>query len=537
MELDLMIRNGLVFDGLGNPPRQLDVGIRGDRTVWMGRGGEHSARQILQADGLFVTPGFIDMHSHGDMLCFMDGKIRRAKIAQGITTDLSGQCGIGPAPIQPGMEAWRQFVAPVIGNPGTAGWNWPGFGDFLYEAETRGTPHNIAYLVAHGAVRASVLGLESGIARGRDLENMQELLRQSLSQGAFGMSFGLSYLPGMFADPVEIQALAKVLAAHDRILMVHIRSHSLEMREAVEEMIGTARKTGVRLHISHLKSYRNRRYGLEGSVLREMVESAAQDVDITFDEHPYLAGSTTLSQLLPPWAREGGAPAMTGRIRDRQSRDRLLGELSDPGFTVPGWDNYWGIAGWDRIIISSVEKDHNRWMENQSLPDVARRMGTTVQGALLEILEDEGSSSCMVIRDLFSDDDLITLMQSPLAMVGSDGIPTGTPHPRMFGTFPVFLRKLVREHRALTWEDAISRITGKSAARLGLQHRGLIREGYMADLVIFDPETLDAPEDYSRPEEPPRGIREVVVNGVTAGSGNESGRILRALPAENGMEE
>jgi len=537
MELDLMIRNGFVFDGLGNPPRRLDVGIRGDRIAWLGQGGEHTARRTLQADGLFVTPGFIDMHSHGDMLCFMEGKIRRAKIAQGITTDLSGQCGIGPAPMRPGMEAWRQYVAPVIGNPDTAGWDWPAFGDFLNEAKTRGTPHNTAYLVAHGAIRAAVLGLEARTARSRDLKKMQELLEQSLIQGAFGMSFGLSYLPGMFADPLETKALAEVLAAHDRILMVHIRSHSLEMREAVEEMIGTARETGVRLHISHLKSYRNRRYGLEGSVLREMVESAAREVDITFDEHPYLAGSTTLSQLLPPWAREGGAPAMIARIREPESRTRLLSELSDPDFTVSGWDNYWGIAGWSRIVVSSVEKDHNRWMENRSLPDLARTMGTTVQEALLKILEDEGSASCMVIRDLFSDDDLVTLMQSPLAMVGSDGIPTGTPHPRMFGTFPVFLRKLVKEHRALSWEDAVFRITGKSAARLGLKNRGVIREGFMADLVVFDPESLDAPEDYSRPEDPPRGIREVVVNGVTAGSGMEAGQILRAHPAENEMEE
>lgn len=524
---DIKIAGATVFDGSGAARKKLDVAIQDGIIVEVAESIEGEARRVVDAQGLCLSPGFIDMHAHCDLLSFREEPVRSSRVMQGITTDCSGQCGMSAAPFREDMNDWKSYFLPVIGDAQKASWNWPKFGDFLSEVEKRPMLHNQTFLVSHGSIRASVVGLEDEVITPALMQGMKEALREALSAGAYGMSFGLSYLPGMYTDKKEILELAKVLAEEDRIFMVHIRSHSDRMTEAVEEMIEITRLSGVKMHISHLKSYGKEEFGLTPEEILQMLKDAWDEgLDITFDEHPYSGGSTTLSQVLPPWIRNGGAATMCKRLNDSASLDRLEEELSDPGFGIPGWDNFSAIAGWDKILVSSIAKEENRKYANKTITDIAQELKLSETRAAAKVIADDEGKSAMMMLDIFSDGDLAKMMAPKVAMVGSDGIPTGRSHPRLYGTMPLFFQKIVKEQKVLTMEEAVRRVTSLSASRLGISDRGLIKPGYMADLVLFDEQKLGVDEDYMTELISPRGILEVFVNGASVTE--EKGRVLRA---------
>ncbi len=524
---DIKIAGATVFDGSGAAREKLDVAIKDGAIVEVAKGIEGTAKRVIDARGLCLSPGFIDMHAHTDLLSFREEPVRSSRVMQGITTDCSGQCGMSAAPYRKDMTDWKAYFLPVIGDAKEASWNWPTFGEFLAEVEQRPMLHNQTFLVSHGSIRASVVGLKDEVITPELMQGMKDMLRKSLSAGAFGMSFGLSYLPGMYTDKSEILELAKVLAEENRVFMVHIRSHSDRMTEAVEEMIEITRLSGVKMHISHLKSYGKEEFGLTPEEILEMLESAWDEgLDITYDEHPYSGGSTTLSQVLPPWIRNGGAAMMCKRLNDPACLERLEEELSDPGFGIPGWDNFSAIAGWDKILVSSVFKEENNKYANKTITDIAHELNVSATRAAAKVIAEDEGKSAMMMLDIFSDEDLAKMMASKVAMVGSDGIPTGRSHPRLYGTMPLFFQKMVKEQKVFTMEEAVRRVTSLSASRLGLTDRGLIKPGYMADLVLFDEKSLGVEEDYMAELSLPLGIREVFVNGASASE--EKGRLLRA---------
>ena len=524
---DLIIAGADLVDGSGRDRSKLDVAVKDGRVVSTKRRIQAPARRVVEAHGLILAPGFIDTHVHGDLLPYRTGAVRESRIRQGVTTDLSGQCGLGPAPFDGKHPDWKQCCVPVLGDAPGASWDWADFNAFLTETEKRPMLHNQAYLVSHGAVRAQVVGLTDAPIQAKQRQGLTAALGEALDAGAFGMSFGLSYLPGMYTQSEELRALAQVLADRDRLFMVHIRSHSDQMEESIGEMIEVTRATGVKMHLSHLRSYRNRQYGLTPERILALLEAAwAEGLDITYDEHPYRGGSTMLSQVLPPWVRDGGTACMCQRLRDSHCMNRLKKELSDADYGVPGWDHFSGIAGWDKILVSSLANERLSAWKNRTIADLAEDLGTTPLEAVARILlEDEGRSSMMML-EIFSDEDLADLMLPGAAMVGSDGIPTGRSHPRLYGSFPLFLQKMVRDQKILSLEEAIHRVTGLPASRLGLVKRGLIAEGYQADLVLLEEETIGVDEDYRKNISWPRGIREVFVNGASATE--EQGRLIRA---------
>jgi len=350
---------------------------------------------------------------------------------------------------------------------------------------------------------------------------MSMIVDEAMSQGSLGISYGLAYLPGMFAPKQELVTLSSVVAAHNGIMMIHIRSHSRQVREGMAEAIAVAKESGVKLQISHMRSYANQKYGITGQELIEMVEQARLDgVDVTFDEHPYRAGSTLLSQILPPWAKEGGGPEIIRRLKDPQLRTRLKEELTDNGPDYLGWDNFVGMVGWSNIMISSMFNEQNKWAEGQTAAQLAKKTGQNPIELVHEIIDQVAelliSDDCrcsMVMHNLFAEDDIVALIKHPLSQIGSDGIPTGKPHPRLYGTYPKFLGEYVRDKKLMTWEEGIKKITGDPARRLNLANKGFVKTDYCADLVVFEPEKINAPEDYNNPSEFPIGLNYTIVNG------------------------
>lgn len=518
--LDLAILGGLVVDGTGNPPEQKDLGIKDGKIVELARGLSITANQTIDATGNMVSPGFIDVHSHCDLVPFMSGPIRKSRIRQGVTTEISGQCGLGSAPYTENMEGWRNYLTPILGT-GPQSWDWPDFATFLRDIDRTEKPNNLAFLLGHGAVRAKVLGLKNISPSTGELTKMCALVDEAMSGGALGISYGLAYLPGMFAPQNELVALSSIVAAHDGIMMIHIRSHSLQVREGMTEALEVAKESGVKLQISHMRSYANRHYGVTGQELMEMVEKArSEGVDVTFDEHPYQAGSTLLSQVLPPWAKEGGGSEIVKRLKDPILRARLKDELRENGPKYPGWDNFVGMVGWPNIMISSTFKEQNKWAEGRTAVQLVSKPHSTritpaeeIVDHIANLLVSEECQSSMVMHNLFAEDDIVALLQHPLCQIGSDGIPTGKPHPRLFGTYPKFLGEYVRDKKLLTWAEGIKRITGDPARRLNLKQKGFIKQGYAADLVVFEPENICAPEDYNHPDTIPEGLNYTILNG------------------------
>jgi len=470
-----------------------------------------------------ITPGFIDVHSHCDLVPFMtDPNMKNSRVMQGVTTELVGQCGLGAVPYDPAtMEPWRDYLKAILGNP-DVDWTWRDFAGFGQALAGAPKQNHVAALVTHGALRAKVLGLADRIASPQELAEMERLLAQAMEQGAFGLSFGLSYLPGVFAPTEELLALCKVVAKYDGVIMVHIRSHSLFVVEAMQEMIDLAEKSGVKMHISHMRSYANREYGISGLELIEMVEKAkARGIDITYDQHPYTAGSTLLSQVLPPWAKAGGAAEIIARLKDPAVIAKLKEDYKNGGKEYNNWDNNVGICGWDNIVVSAVKKKENKRYQGKSLQEISEMMGLDVVEATARFIISDDAESCMVVHKMFTEKDIADLVAYPLSLIGSDGIPTGNPHPRLFGTFPKFFGTYVRDKKVMSWQEAVKRVTADSAERLGLKHKGLIRVGYDADLVVFDPAQIQDQEDYLNSAKAPLGISYVLVNGVVTKDGDQ----------------
>lgn len=533
---DVVITNGIVIDGTGGKGQSLDVGIAGGiiKAIDVNLGDQ--AGQVLDARGHIVAPGFIDVHSHCDLVPFMQGPVTHSRILQGVTTELVGQCGLGPVPYLSGaMAEWKQYLKAILGEPDVE-WNWTCFDSYLTALAGAKSPHNVGALVTHGALRAMVVGLGNTIPGEEHLLEMQHLLCESMEEGALGISFGLAYLPGVFASREEMVALCKVVAAFDGIMMIHIRSHSCQVREAMQEALTIAAESGVKLQISHMRSYANRAFGISGEELIAMVEEAVRrGVDVTFDQHPYTAGSTLLSQILPPWAKEGGGPRIVERLQDRAVVNRLREELQNTACNYPGWDNFIGIAGWGNLVLSAVKQPQHQKFVGKSLLEIAELLGVDVVEAAVKLIVDEEAQSCMVMHNLFSVQDIVDLLRHPLCQIGSDGIPTGNPHPRLYGTFPKFLGTYVRDRRLMSWEEAVKRLTGNPAKRLGLKDRGLLKPGCAADVVIFDPLLIRDHEDYNNPAQFVPGIDYVLVNGAIAvqngvATAAEKGKVLRRVP-------
>lgn len=517
MPPDILIKNGLVVDGTGNKAYNADIAIKDGIIAGIERNISCEAGVTIDASGLTVAPGFIDVHSHNDLVPFMDQNIRNLKLLQGVTTELVGQCGLGVVPcVEAESSVWKDYVRGVVGDPGIL-WNFTGMDRYFSAICSQGLKNNFAALVSHGAVRAYVIGFDGRAPRKDELARMCGIVDAALEAGAFGVSLGLQYMPAVFSTRDELEEICRVVSKHNGIVMVHLRNHDSTITDALEEIIDIADSSGVRLHISHLRSYNSTELGRSAGILLESVEKAAEKgISITFDEHLYISGSTLMTQLFPPWVTGKGRGGMLDRLKDRRVIEKIKLELSDMKIRYKGWDNYSAVSGWDGILITSVKTEKNRKYIGKTVGAVAGALGMHPVDFAAELLIEERLGVGIVTLNIFSEEDTIELIKHPLQMVGSDSIPAGVPHPRLYGNFPLFMGKFVRDKKALSLESAVKKCTLLPAKTLGIKDIGELSKGKRADITIFDFSAIEGFEDYSNPTLPPAGIKQVLLGGKIA---------------------
>ncbi len=495
---DLVINNGLIIDGKLTPRFYGNIGINSNRIVEISQN-ILAGRKIIDATGLIVSPGFIDLHSHGDFLPLLEDDFKQSRIRQGITTEIVGQCGIGPIPYnKETMIDYRKYTQPILGDIGK---NWE-FIDLngLAKITNGKMSHNMGYLIGLSSLRSYISGLEYRSLNPREIKAMTDIYEEQLLQGAFGLSLGLSYLPGVFASHDELIALAKVTKKYDGIIMAHIRSHGLDMTKAMNEFIDLGRETGAKIHISHCRSYKNKQFGITATKILDFVNSARKKgVSLTLDQHPYTTGSTFLNQLLPPEDRD------LERYEDKEYYATVEKNIGDIQYVIEGWDNMSLMVGFDNIYLPTY---------GCSIGELAKNDGSSNFSKLIEVLKKENGKIAMVVREMFDLEEIGLLLNDEHTYIGSDGLPSGRPHPRLFGAFPKVISDYVRDRNDLTLEAAIAKMTGAHIMRIG--NRGKIDVGAIADIVVFDYETIGHDESYSDDNVPPKGIVKVVLGGAIA---------------------
>jgi N-acyl-D-amino-acid deacylase len=521
--VDIVFRGARVVDGTGAPAYQADVGVRDGRIAAIG--GRIGGRRVVDADGLVLAPGFIDMHSHSDLRVLAEPD-HLAKVSQGVTTEVLGQDGLSYAPVDDAVLAvLRGQLAGWNDDPPGFEWNWRSVGEYLDRLD-RGIAVNAAYLVPQGTLRMLCVGYDDRPATDAELDRMRTVLARSLREGAVGMSSGLTYTPGMYADTAELTALCRVVGGLGGFYSPHHRSYGVGALEAYAEMVGVSHESGCPLHLAHATMNFEVNRGRAGELLGLLDDASAAGVDVTLDTYPYMAGATYLSALLPSWAGAGGPEATLARLSDVDMRERIRVEIEETGS-----DGCHGVpVDWAAIEVNGVRAAENAHLVGRSVAESARLAGRPPAELYFDVLISErlGTSCLMHVGD---EENVRAIMRHPAHTGGSDGLLVGDrPHPRGWGTFPRYLGRYVRELGVLGLEECVAHLTGRAARRLRLADRGLVKAGYAADLVLFDPDTVADRATFDRPRQPAVGIAHVLVNGVPV---IDEGRRTDALPGHS----
>jgi N-acyl-D-amino-acid deacylase len=524
---DLIIRGGDVIDGSGAPARVADVGVRAGRIEHVGDLSAAVAPDELDARGLVVSPGFIDVHTHSDLACFLgsdDEAVKLASVRQGVTTEVIGNCGWTPFPAVP--QRRQEILEHVASVFGPAARTFDSVADYRTAMAEQPLPTNLAPLVGHGTIRASVLGLEQVPADAAAVAAMSRSLEQALDEGAFGLSTGLVYPPGVYSDSEELVTLARVVASRGRIYTTHMRNEVDRVLEAVEEGLDVARRTGATVQLSHLKVAGRQQWGTIGDVLERIEQARADGYDVSGDAYPYTAGSTLLRAVLPPWVNAGGVTSMLERLGDSEIRRRIAGEYESG---LPGWQNFVAAAGWDGIVVASAAGRTD--VEGRSIAELAAEAGEIPADTAARLIV-ECRGEIVAVLHMMAEEDVRALIGDAHVLIGSDAIPLpGATHPRTAGTFARVLGHYVREQRLSELPSAIRRMTSVPAERFGVGRRGRLEDGYAADIVVFDPDTVLDGAGYTDSLRAPEGVRAVLVAGTAvirdgADTGHRPGRVL-----------
>ena len=500
---DTLIKNACIYDGTANKPFYADLLIREKLIKSIGRDLPATDCLCVDAAGLALAPGFINTHSHMELEVLKDPSLPSV-IQQGITTEVLGQDGSSVAPLHDGLlQELADNMAPLAGRIQKP-YPWRRFGEYLQTVERVKPAARFVSLVGHGTIRMNVMGSERRQPTQAELEQMKQMLAQCLQEGAKGLSFGLIYPPGSYGDTDELIQLAKVVAAYDGIVMVHMRNEKDKLLESIREMKQVVEESGVRLQISHFKSLGQVNWGKVREGLDMVQKMQDQGFDITFDQYPWTAACTGLKVCVPQWAFAGGEQEFQKRLADPIIYKKIRKETADE-ISVRG--------GGKSILIAETATQEYKWMAGKRMDEISQRLQLSTEDAVLKILQHEGP---LVIAIYFSisEDDVVQVMKSPFHCVCTDGIMGAFPHPRTYASFPRFLGHYVRDLGVMPLEQAIQHITQEPARRLRLWDRGMIREGLSAVLVLFDPEKIADINSYLDPTVTPVGIQGVWVEGV-----------------------
>ncbi|MBY0221332.1 N-acyl-D-amino-acid deacylase family protein [Sporosarcina aquimarina] len=516
---DLLIKNGRIVDGTGSPWYYADIAVSNGKIESIGLLTSQKAKTVIDAKQQVVSPGFIDMHTHSDLV-ILDEPLIEAKVRQGITTDLLGQDGIAAAPLPPEyVSTWQKNLAGLNGTPPIE-WDWETVGDYIQKIKRNNPSYNLAVLAPHGNIRMEVMGLANRPATDDEIKQMVAVLRRCLDEGAVGLSTGLIYLPCCFAEMKELEALCQVLGEYGAPLVIHQRSEGDEILESMDELIAMMKRCGAHLHFSHLKNCGKDNWYKTEQVLEKIDKAREDGLEVTFDQYPYIAGSTMFSAILPPWAHDGGTEEMLKRLEDESLREKMIEEMKS---ALKGWDSMSKWAGWDGIIITSVDSDEKSYCVGKTVTEIAEIEGKSEAVTALDLILHEKNGVGM-IDFVMNEESVKRIVAHPAGTVGSDGLLGGEPHPRAYGSFPRILGKYVREEKVTTLEEMIRRMTSQPARIIGLQDRGILREGMAADIVIFDPDTILDQATFEEPRQYNIGIDYVIVNGDVVIEGDNAYR-------------
>jgi N-acyl-D-amino-acid deacylase len=525
----ILVKNGRIIDGTSQPRFAASLVIKDELIAAIGNVPDSGGfDRVIDAAGMIVAPGFIDTHSHSDLAVMVNPYVE-AKIRQGVTTELLGQDGISMAPLpRQYISPWRKNLAGLDGVSDELDWNYEITDDYLREMQAHGVGLNESYLVPHGNIRMEGIGLDNRKPSPQELSRMREITRREMEAGAFGLSTGLIYMPCAYADTAELIELCKVVAEFDGAFVVHQRSEADTILDSMKEVIEIGRKSGVKVHFSHFKLCGSKNWGLIDQVLGLLDSAAAEGIRTSFDQYPYIAGSTMLGAILPPWVHDGGTDKLMERLRSPELRNRMVRDMEEG---IPGWDNFVDFAGLDQIFVTSVKTAANQDVIGKSLLEIGNLRGKNPYDAAFDLLLAEENAVGMV--DFYGKEEhVVRFLTRPEQNVCTDGLLGGRPHPRVYGSFPRVLGKYVREEKALTLEDAIRKMTFKAAEVFGFKRRGLLKPGNYADVVIFNPDTVIDKGTFVDPIQFPVGIEDVLINGqVVLHSGNYeralAGKVLR----------
>jgi N-acyl-D-amino-acid deacylase len=523
---DILIENGRILDGSGNPWFKGDIAIEDGKIAQIGVLNDQKARERIDAKGLIVAPGFIDIHNHSDAVPFVFPR-EEGRIVQGITTEIIGNCGVSLFPVfRETQNLLKKYVGPFCFEAPLR-WDWTTLEDFFIRLAEVKIFSNMGSWIGHGAIRIAAMGFDNRKPTARELTKMKELVAQAMEQGAYGLSSGLIYPPGVYSDESEMIDLCKVVAENGGVYTTHMRNEQDRVIDSVKETVTVTEKSGVATIIAHHKANGRKNWGKSHQTLQLIDEARERGLDITCDVYPYIASSTFLWALLPPWVQEGGIGKLLERLHSKEYRQRIKEDFIQG---IPGWANLVEGSGWDGILISSCKKNRN--LEGKTLQQIADAQKGEPAEALFDILLEVNAEALMVLFGM-AEEDVTNILKHPAVMVGSDAIPsTGKPHPRYFGAFPRILGKYVREDKALSLQEAVRKMSSMPAQKLGLRERGMIREGMWADVVIFDPKTIEDKATFANPRQYPLGIPYVLVNGQIAVregkiTGGLAGKVLR----------
>lgn len=525
MKFDLLIQNAWVVDGTGQPAYSADIAVNGKRIAAIGNF-PAEARKTINAKNQTVIPGIIDPHSHADLILPLNPKrqleLMGCKLSQGVTTTIVGNCGLGCAPVgNPETEAILRAVNSWM-TPEPVDWSWRTVGEYLNRLEAGGLALNIATLAPHGPIRISAMGLAKGKPSRSQLKAMRSMVGRSMEAGAFGLSTGLIYPPGMYSEAGELKELAKVVAEAGGIYTSHIRGSSETLISAVKELLDVARSTGVRVHHSHNEAVGRQHWPKIDLVLQMEEQAEREGLRASFDMFPYTAAATMMIAIYPPWSLEGGVEELIRRLKDSKTRRRVERDIESVKSSCKpdGWPhNLVRATGWEAIRIGYVASRRNKHFENCSLADLAKLTGKTPFDAISDLIVEERGQVSMLIFEITGEGEERELLgkyarhRLSAFCTDAEDYGRGLPHPAAYGAFARILSKFVRADHLLTFEEAVRKMTSYPAAIFGLKDRGAIRPGAFADLVILDPKRIDDRATFEKPRRRATGVKAVVING------------------------
>ena len=538
--LDLIIKNGEIVDGTGAKAYRGDVGIKDGLICKISSKITELGKEVIDASGDVICPGFIDIHSHSDFTITIN-PMGESKIRQGITTEVIGNCGFTIGPMVPERyEELMQYLVNtvVLKETDKRNWNWKKQCDYIEFLASKGMPFNIVSLVGHGTIRVGVLGFEKRKPTTKELSKMLIMLESELLGGIHGMSTGLQYDPGSFSDIEELIEMAKLLAAYEGIYTTHLKSEGKNLLDCLRDAIHIGQLSKVSVQISHLKAENPQNWGKVKEALCLIDAARNKGVNIDFDVYPYTAFGSGLIDLIPPWAREEGLKKMLEIIRNDKKRNQVIQDMNS--FTED-WDNPMMGCDWDKVQIASVRTCKNKVYEGLTIKQIATKNKCTPHEVVLGLLEEE-KGAVKIISFAMCHDDLETIMKHPRAIFCTDGravapygeLSSGKTHPRYYGTYPRILGHYVRTLQLMALEEAIKKMTLLPALKMNINNRGQMKEGYFADIVIFNKEEILDLATYDEPHRYPKGVYHVLVNGkpvIYKGehTGNLPGKVLKRI--------